>query len=106
MGYLNNTIVTKCQLSIYLFEPGHEKICLMSYANNKGTFSHDEAHLFSAFGACLRYNLKFSVRFMFQQLSFMKCGCILQTLHSIQEVLKVKSEPTLKFNGIKRCSVA
>ena len=22
---------------VYLYEPGHEKLCLMSYANNKGT---------------------------------------------------------------------
>ena len=36
--------------NIYLYEPGHEKLCLMSYANNKG--ADQSAHprsLISAF---------------------------------------------------------
>ena len=27
---------SSCTCSLYLYEPGHEKMCLMSYANNKG----------------------------------------------------------------------
>ena len=31
----NGLVYFKC-LYIHVHEPGHEKICLMSYANNKG----------------------------------------------------------------------
>ena len=41
------------EMTLYIYEPGHEKMCLMSYANNKG--ADQPAHLrslISAFVVC------------------------------------------------------
>ena len=43
-----NTICKKVDFT-YIYEPGHEKMCLMSYANNKG--ADQPAHSHSLIGA-------------------------------------------------------
>ena len=61
----------------YWFEPGHEKMCLMSYANNKGAdqLAHPRSLISALFYSLLRqYNISrfFSRNFM-TLASF--CGC-------------------------------
>ena len=72
-------------LTLSIYEPGHEKMCLMSYANNKG--ADQPAHqrsLISAFWCSLlrKYNIS---RFYSQNFKALDsfCGCAGQFVSSM-----------------------